>query len=186
MIKILAECSSLLETKAGCTRLLRFPSLNVIPTMSTISRLAYCVLPAVFLLVGGSHVIGSSIEVSPLAGELRGRLARIQFAVKHVETGRDITRDSVYESLNPDVIAVDARGMVRPIANGDGMLRITSGEEHIHVPVAVCGFDDLTPTSFRNDVTPILNRAGCTGGSCHAAQYGQGGFKLSLWGFSAR
>lgn len=41
----------------------------------------------------------------------------------------------------------------------------------------------LAPVSFTNDVEPILTRYGCNQGSCHGAQYGKGGFKLSLAGF---
>src|SRR5882724_10407985 len=34
--------------------------------------------------------------------------------------------------------------------------------------------------SFRNDVAPILSKAGCSAGTCHGNKYGKGGFKLSL------
>ncbi len=38
--------------------------------------------------------------------------------------------------------------------------------------------------SFTNDVVPILTKAGCNGGVCHAkAGNGQNGFQLSLFGF---
>jgi hypothetical protein len=40
------------------------------------------------------------------------------------------------------------------------------------------------PVSFVNDVVPILTKAGCNSGSCHAkAGMGQNGFRLSLLGF---
>lgn len=39
------------------------------------------------------------------------------------------------------------------------------------------------PVSFVNDVQPILTKFGCNQGACHGAQYGQGGFKLSLRAF---
>lgn len=38
--------------------------------------------------------------------------------------------------------------------------------------------------SFREDVIPVLTKAGCNQGACHGAQFGQGGFKLSLLGFA--
>src|SRR5690348_4392443 len=41
----------------------------------------------------------------------------------------------------------------------------------------------LPPVSFSNEVVPILTRFGCNQGTCHGAQYGKGGFKLSLAGF---
>src|ERR1043166_2315531 len=37
-----------------------------------------------------------------------------------------------------------------------------------------------TPVSFRNDVIPVLSKAGCSLGTCHGNKYGKGGFKLSL------
>lgn len=40
-----------------------------------------------------------------------------------------------------------------------------------------------TQWSFRNDVQPVLAKAGCSSGACHGAAAGQGGFKLSLRGY---
>lgn len=37
--------------------------------------------------------------------------------------------------------------------------------------------------SFENDVLPILTRAGCMAGSCHAKSDGQNGFSLSIFSF---
>jgi hypothetical protein len=39
-----------------------------------------------------------------------------------------------------------------------------------------------TPVSFRNDVMPVLSKAGCNAGACHGNKSGKGGFKLSLRG----
>jgi hypothetical protein len=39
------------------------------------------------------------------------------------------------------------------------------------------------PISFRNEIVPILTKAGCNGGGCHGKLDGQNGFKLSLLGF---
>ncbi|MCI0459611.1 MAG: DUF1549 and DUF1553 domain-containing protein [Gemmataceae bacterium] len=38
------------------------------------------------------------------------------------------------------------------------------------------------PVSFRNEVMPVLARAGCNQGTCHGNLNGKGGFKLSLRG----
>ncbi len=40
--------------------------------------------------------------------------------------------------------------------------------------------------SFRNDVLPILTRAGCGNGSCHAKAGGQNGFQLSIFSFDPK
>src|SRR5581483_8069307 len=39
------------------------------------------------------------------------------------------------------------------------------------------------PTSFVNQVIPILTKAGCNSGACHGALAGKGGMKLSLRGY---
>ncbi len=52
--------------------------------------------------------------------------------------------------------------------------------------LATHGFAVETPAplSFINDVAPILTKAGCNAGACHAkAGMGQRGFRLSLLGF---
>ena len=36
---------------------------------------------------------------------------------------------------------------------------------------------------FRTDVLPVLTRAGCNAGACHGAASGQGGLRLSLFGY---
>ena len=38
--------------------------------------------------------------------------------------------------------------------------------------------------SFRNDVLPILSKAGCNSGGCHGALAGKGGFRLSLFAYN--
>ena len=40
------------------------------------------------------------------------------------------------------------------------------------------------PPSFRNDILPILSKAGCNSGGCHGALAGKGGFRLSLFGYN--
>ena len=52
--------------------------------------------------------------------------------------------------------------------------------------ILLCGFFAFTgagaadTVSFRNDVVPVLSKAGCSLGTCHGNKYGKGGFKLSL------
>src|SRR5262249_43265131 len=49
--------------------------------------------------------------------------------------------------------------------------------------VRVLKADSTEPPSFRNQIIPILTRAGCNSGACHGALAGKGGFKLSLRGY---
>src|SRR2546421_8683362 len=39
--------------------------------------------------------------------------------------------------------------------------------------------------SYRNDIMPLLSKAGCNAGACHGNANGKAGFKLSLRGESA-
>src|SRR5205809_1146489 len=39
------------------------------------------------------------------------------------------------------------------------------------------------PVRFTTDLLPVLTKAGCNQGSCHGAQVGKGGFRLSLRGW---
>ncbi len=53
--------------------------------------------------------------------------------------------------------------------------------------ISVLGQDNPTPVSFVNDVVPLLTKAGCNAGLCHAkAGNGQNGFRLSLLGFEPK
>jgi hypothetical protein len=51
------------------------------------------------------------------------------------------------------------------------------------VPVAVSGQKEKYKVSFVRDVMPVLSRLGCNAGTCHGAQEGKNGFKLSLRGY---
>ena len=42
---------------------------------------------------------------------------------------------------------------------------------------------DAPKVTFLRDVAPILNKVGCTSGTCHGAAKGKNGFKLSLRGY---
>ena len=53
----------------------------------------------------------------------------------------------------------------------------------LSVPVQVTGQKDKYETSFVRDVMPTLSRMGCNAGTCHGAEKGKGGFKLSLRGY---
>ena len=49
--------------------------------------------------------------------------------------------------------------------------------------VAQAGQGEPPRVTFLRDVAPILNKVGCTAGTCHGAAKGKNGFKLSLRGY---
>ena len=134
---------------------------------------------------GATQASAASLEVSPQSFELAGPLARVQLAVMHHADGKrplDVTTQATYTVADSNILAVSNRGLVRPLADGQTTVRIEHAGQSSQVKLTVRGMETV-PVSFRLDVTPVLVRAGCSGGSCHASQFGQAGFKLSLFGF---
>lgn len=95
----------------------------------------------------------------------------------------ELTRSATYKSSNPEIAEVDASGIVRPIRDGKTMITVTASGKSETVAVTVTKATADIPVNFTSEIVPILTRAGCNMGSCHGAQHGRGGFKLSLLGF---
>ena len=65
-------------------------------------------------------------------------------------------------------------------ANALALLAVAAGLSAASLAAA----EPVRPVNFINDVVPILTKAGCNSGGCHAkAGLGQNGFRLSLLGF---
>ena len=60
---------------------------------------------------------------------------------------------------------------------------MSHGKHTVKIPAKVSEFEQAT-TNFARDIIPILSKAGCNQGACHASQYGKGEFKLSLFGYA--
>ncbi len=74
-------------------------------------------------------------------------------------------------------------GIVAPKADGKGSLKVTYEGLEAEVPVEVRRASAIEPLRFRNDVMPVLTKAGCNTGKCHGAVSGKDGFRLSLFGY---
>jgi WD40 repeat protein len=97
----------------------------------------------------------------------------------------DVTRQV---QIEPTVnLAVQPGGLVRPLAAGDAKLVVAFGAHSRTIPIEVRFGDPTESTStavnFVNDVNPVMSRLGCNQGTCHGAQKGKNGFKLSLRGY---
>jgi hypothetical protein len=69
-----------------------------------------------------------------------------------------------------------------PVAEGMTKVSVEAGGARTNLPVLVKGMH-VPPVSFVRDVEPILARLGCNAGTCHGAQKGKNGFRLSLRGY---
>jgi len=75
--------------------------------------------------------------------------------------------------------------------NGDGWFavdaagRLLEHDKHLKrkTPAAIPERKPTPKLSFLHDILPVLNRAGCNAGECHARQGGQAGFQLTVFSF---
>lgn len=95
----------------------------------------------------------------------------------------DLAREATFVVADPKIAAVDRHGIVRPVGDGKTTIAIQAGGSTQTIPVEVANASVDTPVDFVKEIVPILTRTGCNMGSCHGAQHGRGGFRLSLLGF---
>lgn len=153
-----------------------------------------CRVLLTFVLAGVCDAASAelSIVVAPETIRIDGPFERIQLVVtesdaagKALQTSDDLTSSATYESSDTSVFSVDGQGQLIGVADGDALLKITVGDSVIERPVTVSAVSKPLPVKYVKDVAPLLSKTGCNMGACHAQQYGQGGFKLSVFGFDA-
>ncbi|MFM7148498.1 MAG: hypothetical protein ACKO23_01520, partial [Gemmataceae bacterium] len=138
------------------------PALESLPPGTKLTRLE--VHPARVVL-GHPHEYAQIIATGTLAGGER----------------IDVTR--MVNVKAPDQVKVGETGVVRPTVDGQGTLMLELGGQMASIPVEVRGQKQKFEASFIGDVMPVLGRLGCNQGTCHGAESGKGGFKLSLRGY---
>ena len=125
------------------------------------------------------------IEAQPPAISLKYPFAYAQLLVTGQLAGGervDVTR-MVQLEAPANLIAVSPTGLVRPVADGTGQLKATLNGLSAAIPVTVSGHKVPYEPSFVRDVMPVMSKVGCNAGTCHGAQSGKNGFKLSLRGY---
>jgi hypothetical protein len=137
-----------------------------------------------------SSPVAQPLCVAPARVELVGNFARGQLLVSTAAHAEDLTATSQYVSSAPKIVRVGPSGELTAQANGTAEIRVTvkslHGSQIAVVPVTVRGVERRPKISYSRDIVPILSKAGCNMGACHAAQYGQAGFKLSVFGFDPK
>lgn len=130
------------------------------------------------------------LQIAPNRIELASITDYVQLVVSaEYATGQvcDVTRLSRISETSPGSdahhIEVDQFGLVRPVAAGQSHLQIQFGGLSTQVAVRVSDTNPNLHPDFTRDVNPILSRLGCNAGTCHGAQKGKNGFKLSLRGY---
>ncbi|HEY1861611.1 MAG TPA: DUF1549 domain-containing protein, partial [Gemmataceae bacterium] len=125
------------------------------------------------------------LEARPDAITLKNQFEYAQLLLTaQLESGEkvDVTRLAQIEKP-ANLVEVSATGLVRPKAEGAGEIKCSLGGQEVKVPVKVAGLKEKYPVSFVKDVMPTISKMGCNAGTCHGAQNGKNGFKLSLRGY---
>ncbi len=147
------------------------------------------ILSLVLVSLWSATTHGSTFTVTPSEIDLAGRFARAQVVVADQPEGvpperaADVTRAAKYAASNPQVFTVSDQGVIVPLVDGEAYLQVTVGGSMKEIPVRVSGMAEPRPVDFSTDVRPVIAKAGCNMGACHAAQHGKGGLKLSVFGF---
>jgi hypothetical protein len=131
----------------------------------------------------GARVV--RLEVHPPAVTLSSPFDYAQLLVTAQLAGGervDVTRSAVIQQWEP-LLKVSPTGLARPAAEGVSALRLFVGDQAAVVPVRVAGLGKKYEPSFVRDVMPMMSKLGCNAGTCHGAQSGKNGFKLSLRGY---
>jgi hypothetical protein len=141
------------------------------------------------LLLAGVLPVGSraaDLKILPAEVTLTGPHAHQRLLVVVESDGQviaDRTPDARFSSSQPAVVAVDDRGVVRPVGDGEAVITATHGDRQATVRVKVARARAPVVRSFANEVIPMMTKVGCNAGACHGALAGKGGFKLSLRGY---
>jgi hypothetical protein len=127
----------------------------------------------------------AKIEAQPARVELKHPYDYAQLVLTGVlASGErlDVTRMARLEAPG-GLVKISPTGLVRPAGDGEGVLKVRLESAGLDVPVKVTGQKEKYKVSFVRDVMPALSRLGCNAGTCHGAQEGKNGFKLSLRGY---
>jgi hypothetical protein len=142
----------------------------------------------VLLLLAPAHAdraCSAGLDVVPVRVELTGRSARQQLAVTLTLADgslRDVTRLCRFVVEPARLAEITADGVVLPAADGQGIVRVSLGEQAATAELRVMRSTWMRPPGLRTDVVPLFAKAGCNMGACHGNLNGKGGFRLSLRG----
>ncbi|MCA9055359.1 MAG: DUF1549 domain-containing protein, partial [Planctomycetaceae bacterium] len=140
---------------------------------------------ALLLLAVATADAEDGAAVLPELVTLHGAQSTQRLVVQQLTDGhyRQQATGIEWSSRNPEVARVSPDGIVSSIADGETEIVARLGSGEFTAKVSVHGMQEPHRWSFRNDVLPVLSKAGCNMGACHGALAGKGGFRLSLRGY---
>jgi len=136
------------------------------------------------IATAGNRIV--EVTVDPKSIQLNGRNERFGILV-HGKTAAgnfiDLTRSSRFQARTPELVSVSARGRVRGLRDGKGLIEVEAANSKHEVEVTVAQTGIPRRFNFEDDITPLFSRFGCNSSGCHGKAEGQNGFKLSVFGY---
>ncbi len=126
-----------------------------------------------------------ALKATPASIKLSHRFDYVQLLITgETSTGEkiDVTRIAQVTPSSP-VVQTSRSGLVRPTSDGKAILTVSLAGKTLEVPAMVSGTGARPDVDFVHDVMPVIAHLGCNAGTCHGAQQGKNGFKLSLRGY---
>ncbi len=97
-------------------------------------------------------------------------------------SSQDVSARAKLELTDPKIARL-TDGILEPLSDGKAELKVTFDKLTCSIPLEVAQPTAPAALRFRNDILPILTRAGCNTGKCHGSASGKDGFRLSLFGY---
>jgi hypothetical protein len=94
----------------------------------------------------------------------------------------DLSASAQFAAADP-VVKLGDDGLLHPVSQGDTKVTVTAGGRQAQLMAHVGDLSKAPAISYIRDVAPVLNKVGCTSGTCHGSAKGKNGFKLSLRGY---
>ena len=153
--------------------------------MNALFRVAAITMSA-WVSSGLAAAATAALSIHPDRIVLYGLGSRQHFVVTWTDAQgfeRDVTGQTKFESLAPQIARVETAGSVRGVAAGTSRMTAAFDGITAAAEIEVRAAGDAKELSFVKDIVPIFTKFGCAGSNCHGSIRGKAGFKLSLFGY---
>ena len=125
------------------------------------------------------------LDVAPSQIEFHDPSDYVQLLITATLTTGEVLDVTRVASLAPppDLVMLQPSGLLQPLNDGTGALRVAAGSAVVNVPIHCVGVHQPHPREFVRHIAPVLSKLGCNAGTCHGSAQGKLGFKLSLRGY---
>src|SRR3984893_16762004 len=146
---------------------------------------AWLVVMAVPLMAADVNQSITQIAVTPAELTLRSADEGVHVLVTGTTADGekiDLTSSAQFAPAEP-LVNIGSDGLLHAVRQGETKVVVTAGGREAQVDVHVTDHHTPPPITSVRDGAPILNKVGCTSGTCHGSAKGKNGFKLSLRGY---